>query len=151
MKKLLLFVAIATITLTVKAQNENSYKNAIGVRLGSQIPAVTSGVTYKRFLNNSKAIEGILSFGDGFTICGLYQIHKPISAVENLQWFYGAGAYAGINNNFRDFGIAGIVGLNYKFVNIPLNITLDWKPELNLIEYVGFEASGLGISARFTF
>jgi hypothetical protein len=32
-----------------------------------------------------------------------------------------------------------------------LNISVDWKPELNLITNVGFEASGVGVSARFTF
>jgi hypothetical protein len=150
MKHLLLLAAIAAITLTTKAQTESSYKNAIGVRLGSSVPAVKSGITYKHFFSN-KAVEGIVSFGDGLAICGLYEIHKPISATENLQWFYGFGGYLGINNSNNNAGAAGIVGLDYKFANIPLNLTLDWKPELNIVSKVGFEASGVGFSARFTF
>ena len=102
-------------------------------------------------MDNHNAIEGILSFGDGTAICALYEIHKPINAVENLQWFIGAGGYVGFNNSSSNLGAAGIVGLDYKFINVPLNISLDWKPELNIISKVGFEASGVGFSARFTF
>lgn len=150
MKKLLLLVAVAAISFTTKAQSDNSsYKNAIGVRLGSSVPAIKSGITYKHFLNKA-AIEGILSFGDGFAICGLYEIHKPLST-ENLQWLIGFGGYVGINNSNTNVGGAGIIGLDYKFSNIPLNLTVDWKPELNLVSKVGFEASGVGFSARFTF
>lgn len=150
MKKLLLIViAVIAITLNTKAQSESSYKNALGVRLGSSVPAIKSGITYKHFIGNN-AIEGILSFGDGGAICGLYEIHKPLST-ENLQWLIGFGGYVGFNNSGNNVGAAGIIGLDYKFAQIPLNLTLDWKPELNIVTQVGFEASGIGFSARFTF
>ena len=150
MKKLLLLLIVAaTISLNTKAQDDNGYKNAIGVRLGSSVPAIKSGITYKHFIGNN-AIEGILSFGDGVGICGLYEIHKPLST-ENLQWLVGFGGYVGINNSTSNVGAAGIIGLDYKFAQIPLNLTLDWKPELNIVSKVGFEASGIGVSARFTF
>lgn len=48
-------------------------------------------------------------------------------------------------------GGAGIIGMDYKFEDIPLNVSLDWKPELNLISKIAFESSGIGLSARFTF
>jgi len=96
-------------------------------------------------------LEGILSFGDGVGICGLYEIHKPISSTENLQWLVGFGGYVAFNNSSSNVGAAGIIGLDYKFSQIPLNLTLDWKPELNIISKVGFEAAGVGFSARFTF
>jgi hypothetical protein len=149
--KNILFAAIALFTtLTTNAQDNNTYKRAVGIRLGSSVPAIQSGISYKHFLKNN-AIEGIISLGDGIAICGLYEIHKPINSVENLQWFIGGGGYVGFNNGFKNFGAAGIVGLDYKFANIPLNLSLDWKPELNLIEFVGFEGTGFGVSARFTF
>jgi hypothetical protein len=151
MKKLpLLFFAALLFSLTTNAQYTNNYKHAIGVRLGSSVPAIKSGISYKHFINNN-AIEAILSLGDGVGICGLYEIHKPISTVENLQWLVGFGGYATFNNSNSNVGAAGIIGLDYKFKDIPLNITVDWKPELNIISKVGFEASGVGFSARFTF
>ena len=45
----------------------------------------------------------------------------------------------------------GIIGLDYKFQKIPLNISVDWKPELNLVEEVSFEASTVGLGVRFVF
>jgi len=150
MKKLFLLPLVAVLfSLTTKAQDAPSYKNAIGVRLGSTVPAIKSGITYKHFIGNN-ALEGILSFGDGVAICGLYEIHKPL-ATENLQWLIGFGGYVGFNNSGSNVGAAGIVGLDYKFSQIPLNITLDWKPELNIISKVGFRGEGVGFSARFTF
>jgi hypothetical protein len=150
MKQLLMACcAFLSVTQTVKAQ-ENSYRNAVGIRLGPSVPAVKSGITFKHFLANNNAIEGILSFGDGFAICGLYEIHKPIAA-ENLQWFIGFGGYAGFANSISNIGAAGIVGLDYNFSSIPLNLTLDWKPELNLIEKIGFEGSTVGLSIRYRF
>jgi hypothetical protein len=152
MQKIIMVFFISLCYSTVAAAQESStYKNAVGVRLGNSVPTVKSGITYKHFLANNNAIEGILSFGDGTAICGLYEIHKPINSVENLQWFIGGGGYVGFNNSNNTIGAAGIVGLDYKFANIPLNISLDWKPELNIVSKVGFEASGVGFSARFTF
>jgi hypothetical protein len=41
------------------------------------------------------------------------------------------------------------LGLDYNFTNLPLNLSLDWKPELSLIRTVNFEPAAVGISARF--
>ena len=151
MKKLMLTAAILFFfSVTVLAQDESGgYSTAIGVRLGPSTPAIKSGITIKHFLGNN-AIEGIISFGDGVGICGLYEIHKSLS-VENLQWFIGFGGYAAFNNSTSNVGAAGVVGLDYKFAGLPLNLSLDWKPELNIISKVGFEASTVGFSARFCF
>jgi hypothetical protein len=158
MKKLLLLLFVTlNFSLFTKAQTEepgtetsSSYKNAIGIRLSSNVPNIKNGITYKHFLNKN-AVEAILSFGDGVGICGLYEIHKPITSVENLQWFVGFGGYVGFNNTTTNVGAAGIIGLDYKFAQIPLNLSLDWKPELNIVSKIGFEGSGVGVSARFTF
>jgi len=155
MKKLLLLLLVAlSFSAISNAQSEStssasSYKDAIGIRLGSSVPAIKNGITYKHFIGNN-AIEGILSFGDGVGVCGLYEIHKPLST-QNLQWLIGFGGYVAFNNSNSNVGAAGIIGLDYKFSQVPLNLTLDWKPELNIISKVGFEASGVGFSARFTF
>ena len=151
MKKLVvLFFAALSFSLTTQAQTESAYKDALGIRLGSTTPTIQNGITYKHFIANNNAIEGILSFGNGVGICGLYEIHKPIN-VENLQWLIGFGGYVGFNSSSSNVGAAGIIGLDYKFSQIPLNLTLDWKPELNIISKVAFQGEGIGFSARFTF
>ncbi len=153
MKKVLICTGLFTLLFTAaQAQEDNSsnYNNAIGIRLGPSSAAVKSGISFKHFLSNNNALEGIVGFGDGVTICGLYEIHKPLPA-ENLQWFIGFGAYAGFTGKTTNIGGAGIIGLDYNFASIPLNLSLDWKPELNLIEQVGFEASTVGLSIRYRF
>ena len=149
MTKTILLVAflLAMITFS-KAQN---YKTAVGVRLGPNTAAVTGGFTVKHFTNENTALEGIIGVNNGLGICGLYEKHFNIEAVNNLQWFAGFGGYVAVNNNNTFIGGAGIVGLDYKFEEIPLNISLDWKPELNIISTVNFQSSGVGLSARFTF
>ena len=153
MKKLFLFLLAGTLfSFAANAQDEEGqgYQNAIGIRLSSSAPVVKSGISFKHFFGNN-AVEGILSFGNGTTsICGLYEIHKPF-ATENLQWLIGGGGYVGFGSKTSYVGAAGIIGIDYKFPSLPLNFTLDWKPELNLVSQVGFEGSGIGFSARFTF
>src|SRR5438045_1856251 len=106
MKKLFLLLLVAlSFSLATKAQDEDSqssYKNAIGIRLGSSVPVIKNGITYKHFIG-SNAVEGILSFGDGVGLCGLYEIHKPLS-VENLQGLIGFGGYVGFNNSTTNVG-----------------------------------------------
>ena len=72
-------------------------------------------------------------------------------SVNNLQWLVGPGAYVAFRNKESFFGATGIIGLDYKFEEAPINITLDWKPELNLISTIAFESSGIGLSIRYTF
>ena len=78
-----------------------------------------------------------------------------------LQWYYGGGGYLGFvksynantekNETNTNFGAQGVLGLDYKFANLPLNLSLDWKPELNIISDINFEPAAIGFSARFTF
>ncbi len=149
MKKILLVCClISTISVASKAQ---SYTTAAGIRLGPNSAAITAGFTIKHFLNEKTALEGIVGVNNGLGICGLYELHFPIESVKNLQWFAGGGGYVAFRSSTTSIGAAGIVGLDYKFEEIPLNLSLDWKPELNIISQVGFEGSGLGLSARYTF
>lgn len=144
------FAGLLVIFISFNASAQE-YTTAVGIRLGPNTAAISPGFTIKHFLNESSAVEGIVGVSNGLGLCALYEWHHPIESVEHLQWFVGAGGYAAFRSSESFIGAAGIVGLDYMFENIPLNITLDWKPELNIITKVGFEASTVGISARFVF
>jgi hypothetical protein len=149
MKKAILFSILFTlVVISTKAQD---YKTAVGIRLGPNSAAISPGFTIKHFLNDRSAVEAIIGISNGIGICGLYEWHHTIEAVSNLNWFVGAGGYVAFRYNSSFIGGAGIAGLDYKFENIPLNVSLDWKPELNLISAVRFEGSGIGLSVRYTF
>jgi hypothetical protein len=153
-KTLILFLVVLSASATeLKAQN---YKNALGIRLSSGDATVNNSVSFKHFLNDKAALEALITFDKKAAIGGLYEIHTPIANTDGLQWFYGGGAYISFdsdkNNPSRNLlGAQGVVGLDYKFSGIPLNLSLDWKPELNIIDNINFEPAAIGFSIRFTF
>jgi len=138
----------------------SNYKTALGVRLSSSNPLVNNSVSIKHFINDKMAVEGLFSFGDPLAIGAMVELHKPLAS-EGLTWFYGGGAYIGfvkkVNVNTQktttdpNFGAMGVIGLDYKFNNVPLNLSLDWKPELNIVSDINFEPAAIGFTARFTF
>lgn len=153
-KSILFFLAI--ILLASTQINAQDYKTAIGIRLSSRGPAVNNSVSIKHFINPKLAVEGLFTFDNKAAIGALLEVHNDIPSTEGLNWFYGAGAYLGFDSdksssNRALMGAQGIVGLDYKFANIPLNLAIDWKPELNIIDNINFEPAAIGFTVRFTF
>jgi hypothetical protein len=119
-----------------------------------------NSISIKQFINEKTAIEGLFTFGDPLALGALVEFHKPLTP-SGLTYFYGAGGYISFVKKVNiatskpstdpNFGAQGIIGLDYKFNNVPLNISLDWKPELNIVSDINFEPAAIGFSARFTF
>jgi hypothetical protein len=136
------------------------YKTALGVRLSSSNAMQNNSISIKQFISDKMAIEGLLTFGDPLALGALVELQKPLSPA-GLSYFYGAGGYVSFVKKVNvsgsktstdpNFGVQGVAGLDYKFNNIPLNISLDWKPELNIVSDINFEPAAIGFSARFTF
>jgi hypothetical protein len=167
MKKIiysLLLVSGTCLTTSLIAQDvpqyNDSYKTSLGVRLSNVQPMVNNSISLKHFLNERTAVEALFSFGDPLALGALVEVHKPLN-VSGLRWYYGGGGYVGFVKTFNtnknlyetdvNFGGQGVIGLDYKFINLPLNISLDWKPELNIVSDINFEPSAIGLTARFTF
>jgi len=154
-------------TLPGKAQ---PYSTGLGFRLGG----ISSGITVKHYTNSNTALEGILSFGrHAFLVTGLFEKHQPFPSAEGLSWYYGGGAHVGFfPNDYRynyfyykshnnkdkiyehsDAGISlgadFIIGMDYKFQNAPVNLSLDVKPFIDLIPGVYGYWEG-ALSVRFT-
>jgi hypothetical protein len=158
MKKIaLLFSMLFILSLSnLKAQD---YQSAIGLRLGVPISA-----SYKFFVTDAGAIEAYVgyrnySFGyNYFNIGAMYQQHMPINGVDGLYWYFGGGA--SVNFFSYDFatdednlGIAinGVLGLDYKFANTPINLSVDWLPTFLLTGYGnGFGGDAGALAVRYT-
>lgn len=141
MKRLCFIILFSIITLVIYSQE---YMQALGVRGG-----ITSGLTYKKFLNQMKSMEAILSFKNrGMQVTALRQLHE-LTLFEFSDKFYfmkGYGIHGGYyykepsaflkfkyfdteNRIFSPiFGLDGYLGLEYRFDNVPLVIGLDYKP-----------------------
>ena len=150
MKRNLLALLLILFVSSFAALKAQDYKVGLGVRLSSSSPTLSNSVTFKYFMNEKSALEGLVSFGSRFGIGGLYEVHKPTTAT-GLKWFFGGGAYIGFQDGNTYFGPTGIIGLDYKFTNAPLNLSLDWKPELDIIPDINFVPDAFALSARFTF
>lgn len=159
MKKLLSASLVAAAILFAQTSFAQ-YKTALGVRLSSSQAMVNNSISLKHFLSESTAVEALFSFGDPLALGAMLEMHKPL-ATEGLNWFYGGGGYLGfakvydpnrkVNDTEVNFGAMGVLGLDYKFMNLPLNLSLDWKPELNIVNDITFEPSAIGLSVRFVF
>ena len=159
MKKSFLLAIVALSLGAATALNAQDYKTAVGVRLSSASAAVNNSISLKQFINDRAAIEALFSFGDPLALGAMLEIHKPMAAT-GLTWFYGGGGYLSFlktynpntqkNETDPSFGAMGVLGLDYKFTNVPLNLSLDWKPELNIVSDINFEPAAVGFTARFT-
>lgn len=162
MKKILvavLLIAGAGIINTAGAQ-ATTYRTALGVRLSSSNALQNNSISFKQFITDRSAIEALFTFGDPLALGAMLELYKPLAA-DGLSWFYGGGGYIAFVKKLNtttqkettdpNFGAQGVIGLDYKFNNIPLNISLDWKPELNIVNDINFEPAAVGFTARFTF
>lgn len=136
------------------------YRTGVGLRGGFE-----SGLTIKHFTHEKSAMEFILaSRWRGFEITGLYEVHNQAFETERLKWFIGFGGHVGFWNGDYTYkywgtqgtdyvvvGIDGILGLEYSFTEVPINLSLDWKPAFNFVGYSGFWADGGAFSIRYIF
>jgi hypothetical protein len=156
MKKFLITCSLAfCLTLIGVAQD---YNTGIGLRAG-----FNQGLTVKHFIGTRSALEGILATRwRGFEITGLYEIHNQAFNAERLKWYFGFGGHIGFWNgdhakwgepgvSYTVIGIDGILGLEYSFSEVPINIGIDWKPSYNLSGYSGFWGDGGALSIRYIF
>lgn len=145
-KRILILLFITGVAATsMQAQN---YKTAVGLRLSSNDATVNNSISVKQFINKVVALEGLISF-DPAAVSVLAEVHQPVSSTPGLRWLYGGGGYVAFKNGIS-LGAQGILGLDYKFLAIPLNLSLDWKPELDFTNEFRFEPAAVGLSARFT-
>lgn len=154
-------ILIAALALFLMAGEANAqamgknYRTALGVKF------YPGAITLKHFTRNDRALEGLFYFWNyGFRFTGLYEIHGDINGAPGLKWYVGPGAHVGFWNDDwnrkypnRDGGVAigidGVLGLDYKINNAPLNLSLDWQPSFNIIGYTYFSSWG-GLAVRYT-
>ena len=121
----------------------------LGIRVGS----VTAGnVAIDGIFSTGKfsRLHADLSFGDGVGADLLWDfIYKPLGK-EPINWYLGAGPYMQIDDPFW-LGVAGEIGLEYRFNSVPLAIGLDWRPRLSIVEVTDFHAEGFGFNVRYVF
>lgn len=162
MKKLLLVLAAAIMAYSGNAQS--TYSKAIGLRLGYNYLDVVA-FSYKGFVSPRGALEfnlGLASRRDwfGLSATGAYQHHFPIGNVPGFNWYIGGGLTLG--QTFSDWdryvgtfaGIFPTGGIDYKFRNIPLNLSADIRPTFYFAKSNAGSViypANFGVAVRYTF
>lgn len=168
MKRIITLALSIAFLFTINHETKGQdYNSAIGLRLGVYTFA---NVSYKQFLNESAAFEvygggrtwGVFGFRySRFEVGALYQHHMDLDLepLPNLRWYVAGGAYAGLytgnwtGSTGLDLGVMAGPGLDYKFPDLPLNVSLDFYIGLNLIRGGDFPIFGVrqgGLSVRYT-
>ena len=156
MKKLLL-VLVAVIGLSFAANAQN----AIGLRLGygNEISYQTAMGANRLELDLGSLDALLYGYDYNFlSLTGTYQWTFGLP-VDGLGWYVGPGVMAGwYLSKYADYGglnigIGGIIGVDYKFAGIPLQMSLDARPMYSVVHPKYF--NGIGYSAalgvRYTF
>lgn len=150
--KLKIFLTGMILLLVNAISPAQSYDQSAGVRLGH-----TSGFTYKKFIEDEKAFEFLLSGRrNGLQVTGYYINHLPVdlSFNDRFYFYYGLGAHIGteryfgyrkeldptdprkfsyLGTNFFTMGIDGVLGAEYRIPSLPVTVALDVKPYFNYI------------------
>lgn len=158
MKKLILTLLVGTVllTLTTNSANAQNYKNAIGGRFGN-----ANGISFKTGLKKNAMLELIGNFRSNKSfsyaqLTALYEVYNPIGGAAGLSWYYGGGGSIGSakakgGDGAVFLGLNGVLGLDYKFKDAPINLSLDWIPTFQITPNSGFYEGDIGLGVRFTF
>ena len=162
---------ILTLLLTVSAFSQ-VFEKQIGLRLG-----VTPGITGKIIKDDKTAIEGILGFRNGgIQLYGLVESYHALIKTNTQHWmmYFGGGGHLGYVNGYDKvrrwsnsagyyyeeqriagavFGIDGVIGTDYTFHKVPITLSIEFKPFVELQDFRKFKVNfwdfGFGIKYSF--
>jgi|SRR5690606_35616764 len=147
---------------SVSLSQAQRYGTAVGLRFGNNNLYRTVGLTAQQRITKRLTIEAILQsdFKLNTNLSLLMEKHHPIIS-KRFNYYYGAGASLGVEESFvkdaetkqilhtygnTTAGIDLIGGLELTILNTA--ISLDYKPNINLVGREEFYRGQVGISAR---
>ena len=134
MKLKIFLITGILITIFVFGSKAQGYNTGFGVRLGYD-----NGLALKYFLESYNAAEFVFSVSPHYSqLTGLYEYQNALPEVFGLYWYIGFGAHIGSLYNKKHtegnrllIGPDLIGGLEYIFPQVPISVSLDWKPSFN--------------------
>lgn len=121
------------------------------------------GIRFGHFSGNNVAVDGVFALGEfsrvhadvsfGSNGVGIDALWNPLYqniSTSDFMWYAGFGPSFYLSDDFR-FGVAGEVGVEYPFAEVPITIGLDWRPYFIIVEETSFDAAGFGLNIRYRF
>jgi len=124
-----------------------SQAQEVGLRFGDAIGG-NFAVDAIFSLGEFSRIHADVNFGrNGVGVDALWDfLYRPLG--EDFNWYVGAGPFAFRGDPFL-LGVAGEIGIEYHFVEVPLAIGIDWRPSLAIIETTSFVGEWFGLNIRY--
>ncbi len=131
---------------------------SLGLGLGGG--TLTSGITAKYYLGSKSAVQAVVGasgwgFGAGVDyVQEFVDIAQPSWGKFNLYGGAGGAFHAydvGVDQAAL-IGVAGVLGINLHFTEVPLELATEWRPSFIIGDYVsGLHLGGAGGSIRWYF
>ena len=92
-------------------------------------------------------------FNKMLDVCAIYDF--IIAPMGQANIYVGPGAYLAMWPHDKDglllnAGVVGQIGVEYNF-NIPLQLSLDWRPCCNFVNSFGWSPYGIALGIRYAF
>src|SRR6478736_557811 len=169
MKKLILSIVLL-VALSFSANAQRMSNNALGLRFGSSSANNGFEISYQHKLAKANRLELDLGWGsyghDHYNAAKLTGLYEWVWKIDGgFNWYAGVGAgvgkysydeyyYKGHYYTEDDIyaTLDGDLGIEYNF-DIPLQIALDWRPELYFGDYYHEDdvRSSVALALRFRF
>ena len=146
MKKLILIIALTVGMITVASAQLNT--RSIGARLGYNLEA-----TYQHPMGDMNRLEvtaGLASF-KYVTATASYQWIFELPS--NFGWYAGIGATTWLTGGFN-IGAMGVIGIQYDLepvTNLPLSLSIDYRPGYYFLNDGGRSLNDTALSIRYKF
>jgi len=147
------FLFIAFICLAAASAKAQTYTTAVGAKFYAGDGSI-GGINIRHLIASNTALEGSLLFFSGaIGIEGLYQYQAPIAGAEGLQYFVGGGGMLAFgtgryNDNSTSFALRLTGGVDYKFADAPIDVSLGFDPFFYLAPNTSSNLT-LGIGLRY--
>ncbi len=145
MKKLIFIVAVLFATAGYASAQE------LGLRFGSYHSSGGVSVDGVFGLAKFSRIHADVSFyNSGVGIEAMWDfLYRPLGG-EAFNWYLGAGPITFLGDPFM-LGVAGEIGLEYRFNKVPLALGVDWRPSVPIVSNTEFWADVFGLNIRYVF
>src|SRR5690554_3391706 len=158
---LVALIAVCLLALVPQARAQ-SYGTALGLRFGNQSEYRSLGLTVQQRVKKGLTLEGIVQsdFNNNTTVHGLIKKHDRLIS-KRFNYYYGTGLSAGtevsiikdpasreITSTYGNatVGVDLIAGVEITLLKV--NISLDYKPNINLVGRNPWYTGQVGISVR---
>lgn len=141
--------------------------HTIGMRVGDN-KGFGVEIAYQHFLEENKRLDIGLAWHNGtgayihtYKLTGLHQWVWELE--DNFNWYAGAGSGIGklkLERYYQDIQelkrntfifIAGNIGVEYNFIDLPLLLSLDFRPEIGFGQYRDDLSFDIALALRYKF